>query len=77
VGGTSAGAAVMSKRMITGNQLRDTAYASTFPVLLDSNLELKEGLGLLDSVFVDMHFVTRSRYNRLIEAIIEHPNFNA
>ena len=75
VGGTSAGAAVMSSKMITGNQLRDTAYQSTFPVLLDSNLELKDGLGLLDSVIVDMHFIARSRYNRLFSAVIENPEY--
>ena len=75
VGGTSAGAAIMSEKMITGNQLRDTAYQSTFPVLADSNLELKEGLGLLDSVIVDMHFIARSRYNRLLSAVMENPRY--
>lgn len=75
IGGTSAGAAVMSRLMITGNQLMDTAYASTFPVLLDSNIELKEGLDLLDSVIIDMHFIARSRYNRLFSAILAHPNY--
>ena len=75
IGGTSAGAAVMSELMITGNQLLDTAYQSTFPVLRDSNLELKEGLGLLDSVIIDMHFIARSRYNRLFSAVIEHPTY--
>jgi cyanophycinase len=30
IGGTSAGAAVISEKMITGNQLLDTAYESTF-----------------------------------------------
>lgn len=75
IGGTSAGAAIMSELMITGNQLLDTAYQSTFPVLRSENLELKEGLGLLDSVIVDMHFIARSRYNRLLSAVIEHPNY--
>ncbi len=75
VGGTSAGAAIMSSLMITGNQLMDTAYAPTFPVLLDSNIELKEGLGLLDSVIIDMHFIARSRYNRLFSAVISHPHY--
>lgn len=75
IGGTSAGAAVMSQWMITGNQLLDTAYQSTFPVLRSDNVELKEGLGLLDSVIIDMHFVARSRYNRLFSAIIEKPSY--
>ena len=75
IGGTSAGAAIMSELMITGNQLLDTAYQSTFPVLRSENLELKKGLGLLDSVIIDMHFVARSRYNRLFSAILEHPDY--
>lgn len=75
IAGTSAGAAVMSERMITGNQLLDTAYESTFDRIRSENLELKEGLGLLDSVIVDMHFVTRSRFNRLFTAILEYPKY--
>lgn len=75
IGGTSAGAAIMSGLMITGNQLMDTVYAPTFPVLLDSNIELKEGLCLLDSVIVDMHFIARSRYNRLFSAVIGYPAY--
>lgn len=76
IAGTSAGASVMSEFMITGNALLDTVAASTFRVLKKGNLELKEGLGLLDSVIIDQHFVVRSRYNRMLEAIMEHPNFN-
>jgi cyanophycinase len=75
IGGTSAGAAIMSEMMITGNQLLDTVYSPTFPVLRQSNLELKEGLGLLDSTIIDMHFIARSRYNRLFSAVIEHPGY--
>jgi cyanophycinase len=75
VGGTSAGAAVMSEKMITGNQLLDTAYESTFDRIRSKNLELNEGLGLLDSVIVDMHFVTRSRFNRLFTAILDYPKY--
>ena len=75
VGGTSAGAAIMSERMITGNQKLDTAYESTFSRLRGENLELVTGLGLLDSVIIDMHFIARSRYNRLFSAVIENAKF--
>jgi len=75
IAGTSAGAAVMSERMITGNQLLDTAYESTFERIRSENLELNEGLGLLDSVIVDMHFVRRSRFNRLFTAVLEYPEY--
>jgi cyanophycinase len=77
VAGSSAGAAVMSKQMITGNQLiGDTAYYSTFRKLQQNNLEIKEGLGLLDSVIIDQHFIARSRYNRLLTAIEKFPTFS-
>ncbi|MGI8951539.1 MAG: cyanophycinase [Chitinophagaceae bacterium] len=76
IAGSSAGAAVMSKQMITGNQLLgDTSYHETFNKLIANNIELNEGLGLLDSVIVDMHFIVRSRYNRLISAIAKFTNF--
>ena len=73
IGGTSAGAAVMSKYMITGNQLTDTSYSSTFRVVHDKNIEIKEGLGLLSSAIIDQHFIVRSRYNRLLSAIAKYP----
>ena len=72
IAGTSAGASVMSKRMITGNALMDTVLSPTFKRLSKGNLELKEGLGLLDSVIIDQHFVVRSRYNRMLSAIMEY-----
>lgn len=75
IAGTSAGAAVMSRYMLTGNQLLgDTAYESTFPKLWYNNIEIKEGLGLLDSAIIDQHFITRSRYNRLISAVAQFPS---
>lgn len=74
VAGTSAGAAMMAHYMITGNQLLgDTTYESTFPKLWAGNLEITEGLSLIDSAIIDMHFVTRSRYNRLLTAIEKYP----
>ena len=75
IGGTSAGAAVMSKKMLTGNGLRDTVYASTYKILQQGNIELKNGLGLLDSVIIDQHFVVRSRYSRMLSAILEYPAY--
>ena len=74
VGGTSAGAAVMSKIMITGNELKHPEYSSTFRNIEAENIETKEGLGFIDNAIIDQHFVKRSRYNRLISAIIEYPN---
>lgn len=74
IGGTSAGAAVMSKIMITGNELKHPEYSSTFRNIEAENIETKTGLGLITKVIIDQHFVKRSRYNRLISAVIEFPN---
>ncbi|WP_205748274.1 cyanophycinase [Dyadobacter bucti] len=74
IAGTSAGAAVMSKFMITGNELvGDTTLRSTFRKIVDKNLEIKPGLGLMPNVIVDQHFIVRSRYNRLLSAIARFP----
>lgn len=74
VGGTSAGAAVMSKVMITGNELKHPDYESTFRNIEADNIETKPGLGLIRTAIIDQHFVRRSRHNRLISAIIEFPD---
>lgn len=74
IAGTSAGAAVMSKVMITGNELKHADYASTFKTIEENNIETKAGLGLIDKAIIDQHFVRRSRYNRLISAVIEFPD---
>lgn len=76
IAGTSAGAAVMSRYMITGQQLRDTVYKETFDKLLDKNVAFEEGLGLLKSVIIDQHFVKRSRYNRLFSALAAYPSYD-
>lgn len=75
VAGTSAGAAVMSHYMITGNQLSDTAYESTFDKVWYNNIEFNEGLGLINNAIIDQHFVVRSRYNRLLSALAQHPDY--
>lgn len=74
ISGTSAGAAVMSKLMITGDQLKHKEYAATFQTIEPDNIEIKTGLGLLPDVMIDQHFLIRSRHNRLITAVIEHPD---
>jgi cyanophycinase len=74
ISGTSAGAAVMSKLMITGNELKHKEYSATFQTIEPDNIEIKPGLGLLTDVMIDQHFLIRSRHNRLLTAVIEHPD---
>lgn len=74
IAGTSAGAAVMSRIMITGDQVNYPEYTSTFYNLEKNNMVTAEGLGLIEGVIVDQHFVKRARNNRLITAVIEFPD---
>jgi cyanophycinase len=73
MGGTSAGAAIMSKVMITGDELINKDSTNMFKSIQKGNVETVEGLGFLDQVVVDQHFVKRKRLNRLISVILEHP----
>ena len=70
---TSAGAAVMSRQMITGNELKRPEYTGDFRTIQAENIEIKEGLGLLPNAIVDQHFIYRMRMNRLISVSLEFP----
>ena len=74
IAGTSAGAAVMCEHMITGNQILESKYSSTFDNIQYGNLETVPGLGLIKNVIIDQHFLKRSRYNRLLSALVEFPD---
>jgi cyanophycinase len=65
VGGTSAGAAVMSSVMLTGDSRMDC--------LTPGALKLAPGLGLWPKVIVDQHYLRRCRFNRLLNAVLTHP----
>jgi cyanophycinase len=73
IAGTSAGAAVQSKKMITGNELKYEEYTGRYRTIEAENIEVAEGLGLLEGVIIDQHFIWRMRMNRLISAAIENP----
>ena len=65
VAGSSAGAAVMSRAMITGDAELEAVRAGA--------TEIAEGLGLWPGVIVDQHFVARRRNNRLLAAVLDRP----
>ena len=75
IAGTSAGAAIMSEVMITGNQLKYKDYENTFDNIESQNVETSSGMGFIKSAVIDQHFVVRSRYNRLLSLIIENPDY--
>jgi cyanophycinase len=65
VGGTSAGAAVLSQVMITGEaDLRAIRRGAT---------QTADGLALWPRAIVDQHFVRRQRFNRLLSAVLDRP----
>jgi cyanophycinase len=65
VGGTSAGAAVMSSIMLTGDaDLQSITVGAT---------KTAPGLGLWPEVIVDQHHLKRQRQSRLISLVLEHP----
>ncbi len=72
VAGTSAGAAMMSRVMITGDEKHAETYEATYDKIWTDNAIYAEGLGLLDSVIIDQHFVIRSRHNRLLTALCDY-----
>ena len=74
IAGTSAGAAVMSKKMITGNNLKHPEYEGKFPTIEPENIEIAEGLGMVDNMIVDQHFIKRQRLNRLVSVVLENPD---
>ena len=79
IGGTSAGAAIMSDSMITGSQIlagEDTIgyHGDEFHRLERGYLEIVPGLGYLPGAIIDQHFVRRERHNRLISTVLERPS---
>ena len=77
VGGTSAGAAVMSRRMIAGGDsfralLEPPAASYSSIEEQDSGrLSLDHGLGFIGSGIVDQHFDRKARLGRLVRALAE------
>ncbi len=67
VGGTSAGAAVLSAAMIAGGERADLETVRA------GGTELVEGLGLWPDVLVDQHFLARRRFNRLLAGVLDRP----
>lgn len=63
--GTSAGAAAASKAMIY--------QGSSSEALLKGEIKITSGLGLIDDVVVDTHFVQRGRIGRLFQAVVGNP----
>jgi cyanophycinase len=82
IGGTSAGAAVMSTPMITGDERKiggprppsdPKDSLSAFMTIARDDIITEDGFGLISGAIVDQHFIRRRRANRLISTVLEHP----
>jgi len=74
VGGSSAGAAVMTTPMITGGEQRPLREDDDWNIIERDNVEWADGLALLPDAIVDQHFVRRKRHNRLMSLAMEYPD---
>lgn len=63
--GTSAGAAAASQSMIYQGASKEA--------LLKGEIKITSGLGFVDDVIVDTHFVQRGRIGRLFQAVVTNP----
>ena len=74
VGGTSAGAAVMSSAMLTGRGRRlKGPEAAELRKIARGMTDVGLGFGFFPGAIVDQHFMQRARYNRLLSAVLDHP----
>ena len=73
IGGTSAGAAVMSEVMITGDERREVKEGHEFETLQAGIVVTSPGLAFIKIAIIDQHFATRKRHNRLISLVAENP----
>ena len=80
VGGTSAGAAVMSTPMLTGEEKRPGGdrppardSGDAWMTIARDNVVTARGFALLPGAIVDQHFVRRRRNNRLLSLVLENP----
>jgi cyanophycinase len=66
VGGTSAGASILSSHMV--------AFGSGGAAPKQRMTQLAAGLGLLDGCVIDQHFAQRNRYGRLLMLVAQSPS---
>lgn len=63
--GTSAGAAAASENMIY--------QGTSSEALLKGEIKTTQGLGFMENVMIDTHFVQRGRIGRLFQAVVNNP----
>lgn len=69
VGGTSAGAAMMSNPMIIGGSSEDALSGKFRSQTGDSGFDVGKGMGFFEYGLTDQHFLKRGRFGRLVVAL--------
>jgi len=77
IGGTSAGAAMMTDPMTGGGPIHKDPKDEKdgFTSIEKGNVKFTKGMGFLHGAVVDQHFFKRSRENRLFSAALDKPEF--
>ena len=65
IAGTSAGAMCMSEEMITGGRHKEA--------FVKGAVGMGKGMGFLQKIVIDSHFIRRGRFGRLAEAVAKFP----
>ena len=65
IAGTSAGAMAMSDHMIAGGSSQESLFKGA--------VKMSRGLGLVQGLIIDTHFIRRGRFGRMAEAMAIHP----
>jgi len=67
IAGTSAGASAMSETMIYDGDSSES--------LLKGRVQIAGGIGLINRVIIDSHFIKRGRFSRLMQVISMNPGY--
>lgn len=65
IAGTSAGASAMSETMIYGGGVKDA--------ILKGTVQVTAGIGLINNIIIDSHFIKRGRFSRLLQIVCTNP----
>lgn len=65
IAGTSAGAMAMASEMISGGSAKES--------FIKGAVRMRQGLGLIEQLTIDTHFIKRGRFGRLAEAVAKFP----
>ncbi|KAA3645894.1 MAG: cyanophycinase [Bacteroidetes bacterium] len=66
IAGTSAGAMAMASEMISGGSAKESFFKGA--------VFMNKGLGLIEHLTIDTHFIQRGRFGRLAEAVAKFPH---